>query len=64
MGLKYFKEFQVRIPREEVTKIVDFVKAEVEAISGKKNIYDVICCGSYRRLALNPIFLNTMLIEI
>mmetsp|Transcript_6431 Transcript_6431/g.5789 ORF Transcript_6431/g.5789 Transcript_6431/m.5789 type:complete len:112 (+) Transcript_6431:1459-1794(+) len=37
------------MPREEVSKIVDVVKAKIEELAGEKGLYEAICCGSYRR---------------
>ena len=46
VGLKYFNEFQVRIPREEVERISKVVQKVAREFCS-----DVICetCGSYRR---------------
>merc|ERR1719483_1072230 len=46
LGLKYVSDLEERIPREEVTKIFDFVQKEVQKIDvGLK----AECTGSYRR---------------
>jgi DNA polymerase lambda len=47
--LKYFDDLQKRMPREEVTVIVEIVKNKIEELSEVKGTYEAICCGSYRR---------------
>lgn len=34
-GLKYFKEFEERIPREEIKLLADVVEAEVKKLDSK-----------------------------
>lgn len=49
IGLKYFEEFEQRIPREEVASIVQIITMKVDELTGESGVYDVICCGSFRR---------------
>lgn len=49
MGLKYFEDFEKRIPREEIANIVQIITEKVNELAGGPGIYDVTCCGSYRR---------------
>lgn len=49
LGVKYFEDFQKRIPRAEVEEIVKRVRQKVEELSDIKGIYEMIPCGSYRR---------------
>jgi DNA polymerase beta len=53
VGLKYFEDFEKRIPREEVTNIVQIITEKVNELAGGPGIYDVTCCGSYRRYFWN-----------
>ena len=46
MGLKYFADFTVKIPRSEVQDIEKLVKCEVERVCPGST---VLICGSYRR---------------
>lgn len=46
LGLKYFQDFEKKIPREEVEKIEKLVIDVVERLDDK---YVVTVCGSYRR---------------
>ena len=46
-GLKYFSDFQQRMPREETGKIFEKVKEAAIQCFGKE--IQVECCGSYRR---------------
>ncbi|KAB7493902.1 DNA polymerase beta [Armadillidium nasatum] len=46
IGLKYFDDFEKRIPRSEIKQI----EAKIRKISKKRdNNYNLIICGSYRR---------------
>lgn len=49
MGLKYFDDLQKRMPREEVSEIVKIVADRIEELADVKRVFEVICCGSYRR---------------
>lgn len=49
LGIKYFEDLKQRIPRAEVTRIVEIVKQKVDEISDVKGVFEVIACGSYRR---------------
>jgi Fingers domain of DNA polymerase lambda. len=49
IGLKYHEEFEQRIPRDDVTAIVEIVKAKINELSDLKDVYEAVCCGSYRR---------------
>ncbi|XP_076618691.1 DNA polymerase beta [Colletes latitarsis] len=46
IGLKYFEDFEKRIPRKEIEKIEKIMK---DAIMELSNEYIVTICGSYRR---------------
>jgi len=46
IGLKYFEDFQKRIPRKEITKMSKIIKNTLENIN-KELIFEI--CGSYRR---------------
>ena len=46
IGLKYFEDFEQRIPRSEIRMIVEAVRRRVESVDGK---YVMTVCGSYRR---------------
>eukprot|EP01129_Flabellula_baltica_P008144 TRINITY_DN3207_c0_g1_i1.p1 TRINITY_DN3207_c0_g1~~TRINITY_DN3207_c0_g1_i1.p1 ORF type:complete len:367 (-),score=76.07 TRINITY_DN3207_c0_g1_i1:9-1109(-) len=46
LGLKYYEDMQLRIPRDEISEIVKVVKEEVKKLDDK---IVVKCCGSYRR---------------
>jgi DNA polymerase lambda len=48
IGLKYYDDFQVRIPRETVSKIYKTVQVSAKELFGS-NLVEVECCGSYRR---------------
>ena len=50
IGIKYYKELQERIPRDEVTKLFEIVKNKCLEMDGNI-IVDI--CGSYRRKNLN-----------
>jgi len=49
VGLKYFDDLQKRMPREEVSEIVKIVADRIEELADVKRVFEVICCGSYRR---------------
>lgn len=49
VGVKYFEDFEERIPRVEVKKIEKQIRRTVEKIDPK---YSLTICGSYRRGAL------------
>lgn len=50
IGLKYYEDFNERIPREEVTQLFEKVKqAAMSLFKNGKNDLIVECCGSYRR---------------
>lgn len=46
IGLKYYEEFQERIPNEEVKLVVEKVQKVAKEINPK---LEAICCGSFRR---------------
>ena len=46
LGLKYFDDLIVKIPRSEVQEIEQFVRGEVEALCKGSTM---MICGSYRR---------------
>lgn len=48
IGLKYFEDFNERMPREEATKISEIVHSAAYELFGKDTIL-VETCGSYRR---------------
>lgn len=50
-GLRHYEELQQRIPREEVTLMVAYVRRAVAELVGRERAQqvDVIACGSYRR---------------
>jgi hypothetical protein len=47
--LKYYEDLKKRMSREEVTQIVEVVKARIEELASQKGVFEAICCGSYRR---------------
>jgi DNA polymerase lambda len=49
IGLKYHEEFEQRIPREDVETIVDLVRSKISEVIKEHQVYDAVCCGSYRR---------------
>ena len=49
IGLKYFEDFELRIPRSEIRQIEVMVRRSVEGVDQK---YVMMVCGSYRRGAL------------
>ena len=46
VGLKYFEDFEQRIPRSEIRKIVELVRPRVLSVDVN---YVMMVCGSYRR---------------
>ncbi|KAJ9588358.1 hypothetical protein L9F63_018284 [Diploptera punctata] len=46
IGLKYFEDFEKKIPREEIKRIEDFIKTEIDELDSE---YKITVCGSYRR---------------
>ncbi|XP_040270760.1 DNA polymerase beta [Bufo bufo] len=46
IGLKYFEDFEMRIPREEMLKMQDIVLEEVKNLDP---VYIATVCGSFRR---------------
>lgn len=46
IGLKYFEEFEKRIPRDEIEKIEEQLKNHITSLDSE---YVVTICGSYRR---------------
>ena len=48
VGLKYYEDFQLRMPRDEATKISETVIAAANKLFGKDEIR-CETCGSYRR---------------
>ncbi|KRT86188.1 hypothetical protein AMK59_1203 [Oryctes borbonicus] len=46
VGLRYFEDFQKRIPRVEIEEIEKIMKCEVEKLDED---YEITICGSYRR---------------
>jgi len=38
--------------REEVTEILTIVADKIEELADEKRVFDVICCGSYRRFEI------------
>lgn len=49
LGLKYYEDFQVKIPREKVTKIFERVKVTFCRMVDNIDNYNLVVCGSYRR---------------
>jgi len=37
------------MPREEVAEILKIVADKIEELADEKRVFEVICCGSYRR---------------
>jgi DNA polymerase beta len=66
IGLKYFDDFELRIPRDEMDKMAQFICNEIKAIDSK---YIVTIAGSYRRgaqtsgdidvLITHPMYMST-----
>jgi hypothetical protein len=48
IGLEFFEEFEMKIPREEVKRVSDLVETEAKALAHPREL-TVITCGSYRR---------------
>jgi len=48
IGLKYYEDIQLRIPREECEEIFNKIKEELLKIL-PENIIEIVLCGSYRR---------------
>ena len=48
LGLKYYEDSLLKIPREECEQIMSLIKKELFVIL-PENIIDIILCGSYRR---------------
>lgn len=46
IGLKYFEDFEMKIPREEIQEIEELIKRK---ITGLDSQYLITICGSYRR---------------
>jgi len=46
IGVRYFEDFEKRIPRSEIDEMVEIVKAVIKGIDPD---IKVKCCGSYRR---------------
>ncbi|KAI4460614.1 dna polymerase type-x family member [Holotrichia oblita] len=46
VGLKYFEDFQKKIPREEIEKIEEIIEDELRVLDAD---YHITICGSYRR---------------
>ncbi|XP_030747409.1 DNA polymerase beta-like isoform X3 [Sitophilus oryzae] len=46
IGLRYFDDFEKRIPRAEIHEIENILKREITEVDPK---YEIIICGSYRR---------------
>ncbi|KAG0717518.1 DNA polymerase beta [Chionoecetes opilio] len=46
IGLKYFEDFEKRIPRDEVEELEELLKRHITALDSE---YVVTICGSYRR---------------
>lgn len=47
IGLKYYDDFEERMPRSTATQITDIVKKAVKVVYA--NLVDIEACGSYRR---------------
>ena len=48
IGIKYYDEFNERMPREEAHELWNVVKAKVQNLRENEDV-EVIACGSYRR---------------
>jgi DNA polymerase lambda len=48
VGLKYFEDLRLKIPRDEVTEMVMEVKKAVLKVFPYKKL-EITACGSYRR---------------
>ncbi|KAG8229141.1 hypothetical protein J437_LFUL009210 [Ladona fulva] len=46
IGLKYFEDFEKKIPREEVKEVEEIIKEEISKLDPE---FHVTICGSYRR---------------
>ncbi|CAG9770196.1 unnamed protein product [Ceutorhynchus assimilis] len=46
IGLKYFDDFEKKIPRKEIENIEKIIRQEIKDLDSK---YEVTICGSYRR---------------
>ncbi|CAI9723488.1 DNA polymerase beta-like [Octopus vulgaris] len=46
IGVKHFEDFELRIPREEITSLRDVILAGIQKVDSK---YTAKVCGSYRR---------------
>ncbi|XP_018326619.1 DNA polymerase beta [Agrilus planipennis] len=46
IGLKYFEDFEKKIPRKEIEEMEKIIKEEVHKLDGD---YKITICGSYRR---------------
>jgi DNA polymerase IV len=49
IGLKYYDDFLIKIPRSEVEEIVRVVHDAAQRVFGHDSPVDSTCCGSYRR---------------
>ena len=50
IGLKYYEDLIVKMPREEVATIIDYIQTTIKAeLKDEWLDYDLVCCGSYRR---------------
>jgi DNA polymerase lambda len=49
IGLKYFDDFQARIPRDRVSKIYDSVVEGFKCLVSSIDLYQIEICGSFRR---------------
>ncbi|KAG5870115.1 hypothetical protein JTB14_025998 [Gonioctena quinquepunctata] len=58
IGLKYFWDFEKKIPREEITKVEGIIVKELKNLDPE---YEVTICGSYRRGKLESGDIDTLI---
>jgi len=46
IGLKYFEDFEKKVPRQEIQEIEKVIRKEIKELDSK---YEITICGSYRR---------------
>jgi DNA polymerase/3'-5' exonuclease PolX len=51
VGLRHYEDLDERMPRDEVTALIDFVRGALKSVVGETRAanIEVIACGSYRR---------------